>query len=70
MPKIKSNSERLLSTVEAIAEGASLEMQLDPKVFVFGLDVDDHKSIQGSTAGLLDQFGDERSSGHRCPKMP
>ena len=37
MPKIKSNSERLLSTVEAIAEGASLNAAR-PKVFVFGLD--------------------------------
>ena len=35
-------------------------MELDPRVFVFGLDVDDHKRIQGSTAGLLERFGAER----------
>ena len=28
--------------------------------FVFGLDVDDHKAIQGSTRGLLERFGPER----------
>ena len=31
-----------------------------PRVFVFGLDVDDHKAIQGSTRGLLEVFGPER----------
>jgi acetoin:2,6-dichlorophenolindophenol oxidoreductase subunit beta len=35
-------------------------MERDPKVFVFGLDVDDHKAIQGSTRGLVQQFGPER----------
>lgn len=63
MPNRQINNERLLTTVEAIAEASSLEMELDPKVFVFGLDVDDHKSIQGSTAGLLDNFGGERIFG-------
>src|SRR5262249_4714091 len=32
----------------------------DPRVFVYGLDVDDHKRIQGSTTGLLERFGAER----------
>jgi pyruvate dehydrogenase E1 component beta subunit len=35
-------------------------MERDPQVFLFGLDVDDHKAIQGSTRGLLEQFGPER----------
>ena len=33
------------------------------KVFLFGLDVDDHKGIQGSTLGLQDRFGPERVFG-------
>ena len=31
--------------------------------FVFGLDVDDHKAIQGSTRGLVEEFGPERVFG-------
>jgi pyruvate dehydrogenase E1 component beta subunit len=38
-------------------------MEADPSVFVFGLDVDDHKAIQGSTRGLVDRFGPERVFG-------
>ena len=34
-----------------------------PEYFVFGLDVDDHKGIQGSTRGLVDVFGPERVFG-------
>ncbi|MEI7988392.1 MAG: transketolase C-terminal domain-containing protein [Chloroflexota bacterium] len=55
-----SNSARLLSYVDALREGAAQEMDRDQSVFVFGLDVDDHKAIQGSTRGLLDRFGPER----------
>jgi pyruvate dehydrogenase E1 component beta subunit len=51
---------RLLRYVDALREGVALEMERDPKVFLFGLDVDDHKAIQGSTAGLAEQFGGER----------
>jgi pyruvate dehydrogenase E1 component beta subunit len=51
---------RLLSFADAIAEALAQEMARDPAVFVFGLDVDDHKAIQGSTRGLLDQFGPQR----------
>lgn len=38
-------------------------MERDEKVFLFGLDVDDHKAILGSTAGILDKFGPERIFG-------
>lgn len=39
------------------------EMEADPSVFVFGLDVPDHKRIFGSTAGLVERFGPERCFG-------
>jgi pyruvate/2-oxoglutarate/acetoin dehydrogenase E1 component len=54
---------RLIRYVDAIAEACALEMERDEKVFVFGLDVDDHKEIQGSTGGLLKKFGPERIFG-------
>src|SRR5262250_3263934 len=53
-------STRSLRYVEALAEAVAQEMELDPSVFVYGLDVDDHKAIQGSTKGLLERFGAER----------
>lgn len=55
-----TSKDRLLDYASAIAEACELLMQRDDKVFVFGLDVDDHKAINGSTAGLRDKFGDER----------
>jgi len=51
---------RLLRYVDALCEAFTQEMALDDNVFVFGLDVDDHKAIQGSTKGLLEKFGRER----------
>lgn len=51
---------RLLRYVDALREAVSQEMDRDPSVFVMGLDVDDHKAIQGSTRGLLERFGSER----------
>jgi pyruvate dehydrogenase E1 component beta subunit len=58
-----ANNGRLLSYVDALREAVAQEMRLDPRVFLFGLDVDDHKAIQGSTRGLLDEFGAERVFG-------
>jgi pyruvate dehydrogenase E1 component beta subunit len=46
--------------VDALCEGVAQEMESDPSVFLFGLDVDDHKAIQGSTRGLQQRFGKER----------
>lgn len=54
---------REITYAAAIAEATALEMDRDKNVFVFGLDVDDHKSIQGSTAGILERFGSERIFG-------
>lgn len=54
------NAPRSLRYVDALREAVAQEMQADPTVFVMGLDVDDHKGIQGSTMGLVDRFGPER----------
>jgi pyruvate dehydrogenase E1 component beta subunit len=48
---------------EAIAQALTDEMRADPRVFVFGLDVPDHKRIYGTTAGLPEEFGAERCFG-------
>jgi acetoin:2,6-dichlorophenolindophenol oxidoreductase subunit beta len=45
---------------DAINHALVEEMQRDSRVFVYGLDVTDHKGIFGSTLGLLEQFGPER----------
>ena len=55
--------ERILSYVEAIREATDQEMDRDPSVLVFGLDVDDPKVVQGTTRGLLEKFGPERVFG-------
>lgn len=39
------------------------EMEADPSVFVFGLDVPDHKRIYGSTEHLVERFGPRRCFG-------
>ena len=57
------NDQRLLTYVDALREAVEQEMERNPAVFVMGLDVDDHKAIQGSTRGLLTRFGPERVFG-------
>lgn len=51
---------RLLTYVGALQEAVAQEMDRDPSVFVMGLDVADHKAIQGSTKGLPERFGPDR----------
>ncbi|MBT7943718.1 MAG: alpha-ketoacid dehydrogenase subunit beta, partial [Alphaproteobacteria bacterium] len=51
---------RTLTYVNALNEAVDQEMDRDEKVFVIGLNVDDHKGIQGTTQGLFDKFGPER----------
>jgi acetoin:2,6-dichlorophenolindophenol oxidoreductase subunit beta len=51
---------RVLRYVDALREGVAQEMEADNSVFLFGLDVDDHKGIQGSTLGLQERFGQKR----------
>ena len=55
-----SNGQRMLSYVDALHEAVAQEMARDERVFVMGLDVDDHKGIQGSTRGLVEEFGPDR----------
>jgi acetoin:2,6-dichlorophenolindophenol oxidoreductase subunit beta len=55
--------ERTLSFVDAVREATAQEMARDGSVVVFGLDVDDPKAIQGTTRGLVDQFGPDRVFG-------
>ena len=54
---------RVLTYVDALREAVAQEMRSDQRVFVMGLDVDDHKAIQGSTRGLVEEFGAERVFG-------
>ena len=56
-------NERSLSYVDAIREATDQEMERDPSVLIFGLDVDDPKAIQGTTRGLLEKFGSDRVFG-------
>ena len=56
-------SHRSMTFRDALSLAMRREMELDPSVFVFGLDVPDHKKIFGSTAGLLEQFGPRRCFG-------
>jgi pyruvate/2-oxoglutarate/acetoin dehydrogenase E1 component len=58
-----ASNARLLTYVDALREAVAQEMRRDPRVFVFGLDVDDHKAIQGSTRGLVEEFGPARVFG-------
>jgi pyruvate/2-oxoglutarate/acetoin dehydrogenase E1 component len=60
---IPTSNGRLLTYVDALREGVAQEMRRDPSVFLFGLDTDDHKAIQGSTRGLVEEFGSERVFG-------
>jgi pyruvate dehydrogenase E1 component beta subunit len=45
---------------EALAEGLVQGMERDPNVFVFGIGVDDHKGIFGTTRAAYERFGGAR----------
>src|SRR5216683_7286393 len=55
-----NGATRVATYVEALREAVEQEMERDPAVVLFGLDVDDHLGILGSTRGLLQRFGSER----------
>lgn len=51
---------RIITYEKALNEAIMQEMARDDKVFVYGLDVADHKQIFGTTAGLVEKFGLKR----------
>src|SRR5262245_923819 len=51
---------RTISYREALNEAMAEEMRRDPSVFVYGIDVGDHKRIFNSTKGLAEEFGSAR----------
>ena len=57
---VDATPQRVLRYVDALVEGVAREMERDSRVLLFGLDVDDHKAIQGSTRGLQEKFGPRR----------
>jgi pyruvate dehydrogenase E1 component beta subunit len=56
-------AKQVMQFRDALAMAQADAMREDPSVFVFGLDVPDHKSIFGSTKGLLNEFGSRRVFG-------
>ncbi len=46
--------------LEELTGAQTQEMERDPSVFLYGLDVSDHKRIFGSTADIVEKFGPER----------
>ncbi len=57
---IEPNNERLLGYADALREAFDQEMERDDSVFTFGIDVDDHLAIQGTTRGLSEKYGCDR----------
>lgn len=51
---------RTITYCEAVNEAIIGEMERDPRVFIYGIGVPDHKKIFGSTAGILEKFGPDR----------
>lgn len=56
-----SSSKRELTYAQALYEAVVQEMELDPRVFVFGLGVDDVKGMYGTTKDLEKRFGASRN---------
>jgi pyruvate/2-oxoglutarate/acetoin dehydrogenase E1 component len=48
------------SYVEAIKQAQAIALEEYSNAILMGLDVDDHKGIQGTTKGLVERFGSER----------
>ncbi|MCY3022065.1 MAG: alpha-ketoacid dehydrogenase subunit beta [Planctomycetota bacterium] len=52
--------ERVLSYTQALCEATDQAMERDASVVLFGLGVDDHKAVQGTTRGLAQKYGPGR----------
>lgn len=55
-----NNKARQITYRQALTEAVAEEMRRDQSVFIYGIDVADHKRIFGSTVGLLEEFGQKR----------
>lgn len=55
-----SNSAKTLTYAQALWQGQRQALINDPLAFMMGLDIDDHLGIQGTTKGLVDEFGAHR----------
>lgn len=53
-------ASRKITYRQAINEALREEMKRDKNIFIYGIDVADHKRIYGSTSGILEEFGAER----------
>jgi pyruvate dehydrogenase E1 component beta subunit len=51
---------RMITYRDALNEAMTEEMRRDPGVFVYGIDVADHKRIFNSSKGLVEEFGPQR----------
>ena len=49
-----------ITYAEALCLAQEHEMLANPNVFLYGLDVGDHKTIFGSVKGLVEKFGEKR----------
>ncbi|MDD5476686.1 MAG: transketolase C-terminal domain-containing protein [Candidatus Omnitrophica bacterium] len=52
--------KRMITYREALNEAIIGEMRRDPRVFMYGIDVADHKRTFGSGNGILEEFGNSR----------
>ena len=52
--------KRMITYRQALNEAIIAEMSRDPGVFIYGIDVADHKRIFGSGNGILEEFGKDR----------
>ncbi len=51
---------RSISYASAVNEALLQEMERDKKVFIYGIDVADHKRTFGTNSGILEKFGSDR----------
>ncbi len=56
-----TNGHRLLGYAGALLEAVDQEMARDENVITFGIDLDDHIAIHGTTQGLQEKYGKDRA---------
>jgi pyruvate dehydrogenase E1 component beta subunit len=58
--KKDTKGERSITYAAAVNEALRQEMQKDKRVFIYGIDVADHKRTFGTNEGILEKFGPQR----------